>query len=65
MKPRVYRVYRIAAFCLTGGMVYQAAGCSTDAQAIMVEAVAGLFTSVVNVFISSFVSQLFGVSGFM
>ena len=65
VKPRVHRIYRIAGFCLTGGMVYQAAGCSDNAQAIVVEAVAGLFTSIVNVFISSFVSQLFGVSGFM
>ena len=64
VKPRLHRFYRIVALCLTGGMVYQAAGCSEDTQAIVVQGIADLFTSIVNVFISSLVNQLFGVSSY-
>jgi hypothetical protein len=61
----LHRFYRIVALCLTGGIAYQAAGCSEDAQVIVVQAVADLFTSIVNVFISSLVGQLFGVSSYV
>ena len=57
------RFFRIAAVCVSGGIVFQTTSCSPNAQSIAADAVAGLVTSIVNVFITSLVSQLFGTGG--
>jgi hypothetical protein len=63
-RRHIYSILQASAALVTGGALFQTTGCSPELTDLFATSVSGLATSIVNTFLTLYISQVFGTGGF-